>query len=76
MYCEWLGQEHVNPWFFKTKCETLEEAKRLKIYKVLFVALETNTPSNKVIQKCGGILENKVKDSDNSIINRYWISIS
>ena len=24
MYCEWLGQEHINPWFFKTKCETLE----------------------------------------------------
>lgn len=156
MYCEWLGQEHINPWFFKTKCETLEnfadfiqmldnyekanvdkqyasqtsyfvvdennkliggasirhyltvdgynygghigygvrpserekgygteilklaldEAKRLKIYKVLLVCLETNMGSNKVIQKCGGILENQVKDSDDSIINRYWIDIS
>jgi len=52
----------------------LEEAKALKIYKVLLVALETNFGSNKVIQNCGGILENKIKDSDNSIINRYWIS--
>ena len=156
MYYEWLGQEHINPWFFKTKCETLEdfadfiqmldnyekanvdkqyasqtayfvvdendkliggasirhyltvdgynygghigygvrpserekgygteilklaleEAKRLKIYKVLLVCLETNMGSNKVIQKCGGILENQVKDSDGSIINRYWIDIS
>lgn len=156
MYCEWLGQEHINPWFFKTKCETLEnfadfiqildnyekanvdkqyasqtsyfvvnennkliggasirhyltidgynygghigygvrpserekgygtqilklaleEAKKLKIYKVLLVCLETNMGSNKVIQKCGGILENQVKDSDDSIINRYWIDIS
>lgn len=155
MYCEWLGQEHINPWFFQTECKTLEdfagfiqmldnyekanvdkqyasqssyfvvdendrliggasirhyltvdgynfgghigygvrpserrkgygteilqlalkEAKKLKIYKVLLVALETNILSNKVIQKCGGILENKVKDSDNSIINRYWINI-
>lgn len=156
MYCEWLGQEHINPCFFKTKCETLEnfadfiqildnyekanvdkqyasqtsyfvvnennkliggasirhyltidgynygghigygvrpserekgygtqilklaleEAKKLKIYKVLLVCLETNMGSNKVIQKCGGILENQVKDSDDSIINRYWIDIS
>lgn len=156
MYCEWWGQEHINPWFFQTKCETLEnfadfvqmldnyekanvdkqyasqssyfvvdendrliggasirhyltvdgynygghigygvrpserkkgygteilklaleEAKRLKIYKVLLVCLETNMGSNKVIQKCGGILESQVKDSDDSIINRYWIDIS
>lgn len=54
----------------------LEEAKALKIYNVLLVALETNTGSNRVIQNCGGVLENKVKDSDNSIINRYWIHIS
>lgn len=156
MYCEWLGQEHINPWFLKTKCETLEdfadfiqmlddyekanvdkqyasqtayfvvdennrliggasirhyltvdgynygghigygvrpserekgygteilklaleEAKRLKIYKALLVCLETNLGSNKVIQKCGGIFENKVKDADGSIINRYWIDVS
>lgn len=54
----------------------LEEAKRLKIYKVLLVCLETNIGSNKVIQKCEGILENQVKDSDDSIINRYCIDIS
>lgn len=157
MYKEWQTEsEHINPWFFKTKCETLEDfaafiqmldhyenanvdeqyasqtsyfvvddndrliggaslrhyltvdgynygghigygvrpserrkgygteilklalmqAKKLKIHKVLLTALETNISSNKVIQKCGGIFENKVKDSDNSIINRYWISIS
>lgn len=156
MYYEWLGQEHINPWFFKTRCDTLEnfadfvqmldncekgkadkqyasqtayfavdendrliggvsirhyltidgynfgghigygvrpserkkeygtemlklaleEAKRLKIYKVLLACLETNIGSNRVIQKCGGVFENKVKDSDNSIINRYWIDVS
>lgn len=156
MYYEWFGQEHINPWFFKTKCDTLEEfadfiqmldecekgnadkqyasqtayfaldengrliggvsirhyltvdgyyfgghigygvraserkkgygtemlnlalqeAKRLKINKVLLTALETNIASNKVIQKCGGVFENKVKDSDGSIINRYLIDVS
>ena len=53
----------------------LDEAKALKIYKVLLVALETNIGSNKVIQNCGGIFENQIKDSDNSVINRYWINI-
>ena len=53
----------------------MDGAKTLKIYNVLLVALETNTGSNRVIQNCGGVLENKVKDSDNSIINRYWIHI-
>lgn len=156
MYREWKNQEHINPWFFNTKCQTLdefanfvqmldnyekanvdrkyasqtsyfvvdendrliggasirhyltvdgynygghigygvrpserrkgygteilklslEEAKVLKLTKVLLVALETNTGSNKVIQKCGGVLENKIKDSNNSVINRYWIHIS
>lgn len=156
MHLEWSGQGHINPWFFKTKCDTLndfaefiqlldsyekgninkqyasqssyfavdnknrliggvsirhyltidgynygghigygvrpserrkgygtemlkmalEETKELKIYKVLLTALETNIASNKVIQNCGGILENKVNDYDNDVINRYWISIS
>lgn len=156
LHLEWMGQEHIHPWFFKTRCNTLqdfadfiqmlddyekgtvdqqyasqtsyfvvddhdrliggvsirhyltvpgykygghigygvrpserrkgygtailklalEETKALKIYKVLLTALDTNTASNRVIQNCGGILENKVQDSDNSIINRYWIHIS
>ena len=25
MYKEWEDEEHINPWFFKTKCETLED---------------------------------------------------
>lgn len=54
----------------------LEEAKALKIYQVLLAALDKNIGSNKVIQNCGGILENRIKDTDNSIINRYWIDIS
>lgn len=154
MYEEWKAEEHINPWFLRTECETLEsfadfiqtldsfengmedkkyasqtayfavdeknnligaaslrhyltvdgyhfgghigygvrpserrkgyatqilhltlrEAEKLKIRKVLLTALETNTGSNRVIQKCGGIFENKIQDADGDIINRYWIT--
>lgn len=54
---------------------TLEEAKKKNIRKVLLGAHTSNIGSCRVIEKCGGILENVVKapDVENETINRYWI---
>ena len=53
----------------------LEEAKKKNIRKVLLGAHTSNIGSCRVIEKCGGILENVVKapDVENETINRYWI---
>ena len=50
----------------------LDEAKKKHIYKVLIGAHETNIASLRVIEKCGGILENIVGGTDGRIC-RYWI---
>ena len=53
----------------------LDEAKKKQIHQVLLGAHTTNIGSCKVIENCGGILENTVSDPDdpNKQINRYWI---
>lgn len=53
------------------------EAKSKKMRKVLLGALSTNTASCRVIEKCGGKLENTVANPGNVVekINRYWIEI-
>lgn len=54
---------------------TLKEAKKKNIRKVLLGAHTSNIGSCRVIEKCGGALENVVKapDVENKTINRYWI---
>lgn len=52
----------------------LEECKRLNINNVLIIADEDNSASNRTIQSCGGLLENKVNDGS-EILNRYWIRL-
>jgi predicted acetyltransferase len=53
----------------------LAEARGRRIYKVLVSAHRSNVASCKVIENCGGILEDTVTDPDdvNEQINRYWI---
>lgn len=53
----------------------LAEAKVKKIQRVLLGCHSTNIGSAKVIENCGGILENIVADPDdiNETIRRYWI---
>lgn len=53
----------------------LAEAKDKKIQRVLLGCHSSNIGSAKVIEKCGGILENIVPDHDdkNETIRRYWI---
>lgn len=55
----------------------LEEAKMRRFWRVLLGAHADNTGSCRVIEKCGGILENTVPDPDNpgKMINRYWIEV-
>ena len=55
----------------------LEQAKTRNIHKVLLGALDSNAAACRVIEKCGGILENTVANpaNNNEMINRYWIII-
>lgn len=54
----------------------LQEARNRKIYKVLIGVHKSNIGSRKVVEKCNGILENIVTDSEcpNEQICRYWIN--
>lgn len=53
----------------------LTEAKRTHMYKILIGAHTSNVASCRVIEKCGGKLENIVNDPDNvhETVSRYWI---
>ena len=53
----------------------LDEARCRKIYRVLLGAHTSNAASCRVIEKCGGALENTVPDptEQGKFINRYWI---
>lgn len=53
----------------------LEEAKVMKIQRILLGCHSSNIGSAKVIESCGGVLENIVPDPDDKgeTIRRYWI---
>ena len=55
----------------------LEEAKAKKMHKVLVASHTSNIASVKVIEGCGGELENIVADPNEKgeTINRYWFDI-
>lgn len=53
----------------------LEKAKKMGIKKVLITCNENNIASSRVIEKNGGVLENKIKLEDNVTYKRYWISL-
>lgn len=50
----------------------LQKAKKLGIEKVLVTCLEKNIASRKVIERNGGILENKIKIDEGALL-RFWI---
>ncbi len=54
----------------------LKEARTKKIRNVLLGTETTNIASTKVIEKCGGKLENTIVNPNNSneMINRFWIN--
>lgn len=52
-------------------------AKNLGIERALITCDETNIGSVKVIEKNGGVLENKIQvDADLPLRNRYWIDLA
>lgn len=55
----------------------LAKAKELNITKVLLTCDDGNIGSQKVIESCGGLLENKVQETKNKPLKRrYWINLS
>ncbi|MFA6322330.1 MAG: GNAT family N-acetyltransferase [Candidatus Buchananbacteria bacterium] len=52
----------------------LLKAKKLGLKKVLMTCDDTNTGSQKIIEKNGGVLENKIM-VNNKLKRRYWISL-
>ena len=55
--------------------QSLTIAKDLGIEKILMTCNDDNAGSIKVIEKHGGVLENKV-DEDGRLLRRYWINNS
>lgn len=55
--------------------QVLPFCKHIGLSKLLLTCDDNNVPSYKIIEKMGGVLENKVKDEQlNRITRRYWIS--
>lgn len=55
----------------------LEKAREIGLQRVLITCDETNIASARVIEKNGGILENRLPSPDRGVpISRYWIEIS
>ena len=52
---------------------SLDIARELGIEKLLVTCNDTNVASAKVIEKCGGILEDIIELDDGERVRRYWI---
>ena len=58
--------------------QALEFCRGLGLEKALITCNDTNVPSAKTIEKCGGKLENKVIEqieSGERLVRRYWIDL-
>jgi predicted acetyltransferase len=58
--------------------QALEFCRGLGLEKVLVTCNDSNEPSAKTIEKCGGRLENKVTEqleSGERLVRRYWIDL-
>lgn len=53
----------------------LEEMRKKGICRVLITCDKENPASAKVIQNCGGVLENEVTEDGGEIVQRYWIDL-
>ncbi len=52
----------------------LEIVRGLGVQRVLVTCNDSNTASSKVIEKCGGVLENIIVIEDGQALRRYWIA--
>lgn len=56
--------------------ELVKEARKFEINRLLITCNEGNVGSKKIIEKNGGILENKVfSEEKNAVVLRYWIDL-
>jgi len=54
----------------------LDYCRGLGLTEILVTCSDTNAPSFKVIERFGGVLENKIWDEEDSeMIRRYWIKL-
>ncbi len=53
----------------------LLKSKEMKLEKVLVTCDEENVGSRKIIEKCGGVLENVIKNENAPAKCRFWISL-
>ncbi|XGC79369.1 GNAT family N-acetyltransferase [Bdellovibrio bacteriovorus] len=49
--------------------------RRLSLQKILITCSDSNIPSCKIIEKIGGVLENKITDENGDLTRRYWLEI-
>ena len=53
----------------------LDKCRERKMEKVLITCLEENLPSQKIVLKNGGVLENTVTTSQGETFCRYWVEL-
>jgi predicted acetyltransferase len=53
----------------------LEISRNLGLSRVLLTCDDKNVASSIVIERCGGVLENKVRKGPGVLMRRYWISL-
>ena len=54
----------------------LEKAREIGLEKVLITCDDNNIGSIKIIETCGGVLENKIVTADSPIPKRrYWVTL-
>lgn len=52
----------------------LPMVRELGVQRVLVTCGDSNTASSKVIEKCGGVLENIIVTDEGELVRRYWIA--
>lgn len=53
--------------------QALTIIREMRVHRVLVTCSDSNVASGRVIEKCGGLLENTVVNQDGERIRRYWI---
>ena len=57
----------------KILADSLELLRAMGVGKVLVTCDDSNLASAKVIEKCGGVLENIIETEDGERVRRYWL---
>jgi predicted acetyltransferase len=55
---------------------TLVEARKLGIQRALLTISSTNTPSIRIAERAGGVLEDERVDAEGVPYRRYWIDLA